>query len=145
MHDVTIRLATMNDLPAITVLAGELGYPTTEAEMGPRLATLLGSPEAHAVLVAELAGEVAGWINMGITIALESGRFAVINGLVVAEQHRGARIGEKLVHAGEAWVRERGLTRVRVRSNVLRERTHGFYERLGYTPKKAQKVFDKEL
>ena len=113
--------------------------------MGPRLTTLLGSPEEHAVLVAELEGEVVGWIDVGVTIALESGRFAAINGLVVNESHRSRGIGEKLVHAGEQWTRERGLTRIRVRSNVLRERTHRFYERLGYTMKKVQKAFDKEL
>ena len=43
---------------------------------------------------------------------------------------------------GEAY---RGLSRMRVRSNSLRERTHAFYERLGYRVTKSQKAFDKTL
>lgn len=140
-----IRIATMDDVAAIARLAGELGYPATRDEMAPRLATLLATPEEHAVLVAELEGEVVGWIDVAIGIALESGRYATINGLIVDERHRGAHIGEKLVHAGEAWARERGMAKIRVRSNVIRERTHRFYECLGFVLTKTQKALDKEL
>jgi len=34
---------------------------------------------------------------------------------------------------------------VRVRSNVVRERAHRFYERLGFVEVKKQKVLDKPL
>ena len=43
----------------------------------------------------------------------------------------------------EEWAARHGCPRVRVRSNVIRERTHRFYERLGYRAVKSQKVFDK--
>lgn len=145
MHDLSIRIATMEDAAAIARLAGELGYPTTTEEMAPRLATLLATPEEHAVLVAEFQGEVVGWIDLAIGTSLATGRYATINGLIVDERHRGTRIGEKLVHAGEAWTRDRGMQRIRVLSNVIRERTHQFYERLGYVTKKTQKNFDKDL
>ena len=39
----------------------------------------------------------------------------------------------------------RGLPEVSVRSNVVREESHPFYERLGYTRAKTQHVYRKAL
>ena len=61
------------------------------------------------------------------------------------EASRGRKIGATLVAAAEAWARERGHGRMRVRSNVLRQPAHRFYERLGYAVTKRQAVFDKSL
>lgn len=145
MHDVTIRRATVEDVDAITSLAGELGYPTPVDAMRKRLETILAATDEHDVLVAVIGNEVAGWINLSVVTALESGSFAEIRGLVVTEKHRGARVGSQLVAAGEQWAVARKLPRMRVRSNVVRKRTHGFYEREGYVVTKEQKVFEKEL
>jgi GNAT superfamily N-acetyltransferase len=49
------------------------------------------------------------------------------------------------VSAAETWAAKRGAKRLRVRSNVMRERAHRFYERLGYTITKRQAVFDKDV
>ena len=38
-----------------------------------------------------------------------------------------------------------GLAVIGVRSNIIRERTHVFYERLGYAVTKTQKVFRKKV
>ena len=45
----------------------------------------------------------------------------------------------------EEWAREKGCATVGVRSNVIRERAHAFYERIGYKHIKTQKSFHKEL
>jgi hypothetical protein len=50
-----------------------------------------------------------------------------------------------LVERGEEWARQRRLAVIGVRSNIIRERTHAFYERLGYAATKTQKVFRKML
>ena len=106
-----------------------------------RLAAL---DDRDTVFVADHDGACRGWIQLSVVESLESGRFAEIRGLVVAEGERGSGIGAALVGAGEEWARARGCRRVRVRSNVVRERTHRFYERLGYRAVKSQKVFDKD-
>jgi GNAT superfamily N-acetyltransferase len=54
-------------------------------------------------------------------------------------------VGRLLVERGELWARERGLTTIGLHSNVIRERAHGFYLRLGYSVTKSQKVFRKPL
>jgi GNAT superfamily N-acetyltransferase len=135
-----MRAARIEDLPLITSLAGELGYPATAEEMAPRLTALLATPETDAVFVTD-----AGWIHVALVSSLESAAFAEIRGLVVAETHRGRGMGGELVAAAESWARSRGVARIRVRSNVKRERTHTFYERHGYTTTKSQKVLDKKL
>jgi GNAT superfamily N-acetyltransferase len=145
MHDVTIRSALPFDVPAIASLNGELGYPTTPEEMRPRVEAILALPDEHALLVAIVDSDVAGWIQVSLVATIESGTFAEIRGLVVSGTHRSLGIGARLVDAAEEWARSRGMTRIRVRSNVVRVRTHAFYEGLGYGLKKEQKVFDKLL
>jgi GNAT superfamily N-acetyltransferase len=135
-----VRDAELRDVEAIAALAGELGYPTTSDAMARRLAALGGR---DAVLVADDGGACVGWIHVSVIDSLETDRHAEIRGLVVASTHRSAGIGAALVRAAEEWARRRELGRVRVRSNVMRERTHRFYERLGYRAVKSQKVFDK--
>jgi GNAT superfamily N-acetyltransferase len=139
-----IRPAHASDAAAIAALSAQLGYPSTQAEILRRMAEL-GAQGRTAVLVAATDGVIAGWVAVREDLVLESGTFAEIAGLVVDEGHRGRRIGEALVAAAEAWARERGHVRMRVRSNVVRERAHRFYERLGYTITKRQAVFDKPL
>ena len=138
-----IRRATLDDVPAIAVLNSELGYPTTSAEMRPRVETMLAR-DGDALFVAE-EDVVVAWMHVSEDVTVESAARAEIRGLVVTEEQRGSGIGARLVEAAEQWARERGLPRMRVRCNAIRERTHRFYERHGYRVKKTQKVFDKEL
>lgn len=90
-------------------------------------------------------GNVLGWIQAMETRSLESEPRAEITGLVVDSRHRGAGAGRLLVQRVEAWARARGFAVIGVRSNVIRERAHTFYERLGYAVVKSQKVFRKPL
>jgi GNAT superfamily N-acetyltransferase len=139
-----IRPAVDADATAIAALSSQLGYPSTRDEILARLVALRSGGRTM-VLVAEVDRAVIGWIAVRDDLSLETGPFAEIAGLVVDEASRGRGIGEELVARGEAWARERGHARMRVRSNVLRERAHRFYERLGYTIAKRQAVFDKTL
>jgi GNAT superfamily N-acetyltransferase len=144
VHDVIVRRAMREDNDAIALLAGDLGYPATSEEMLPRLDELLVSA-TEAIFVAAAEQSVIAWIQVGITITIESGASAEIRGLVVSESRRSGGVGAMLVAAAEEWGRSRGVSRMRVRSNVIRERTHRFYERLGYVVRKSQKAFEKKL
>ena len=142
-HAVNIRTAAIDDATSLAALAGELGYPTTTEQMQIRLGTAAAESQ-HRVFIAELDA-IAGWIQVSLMLSLETGQFAEIVGLVVAESERGAGIGGKLVAAAEKWAAEEGCTRIRVRTNVLREKARLFYQRLGYQGVKRQEVFDKAL
>jgi GNAT superfamily N-acetyltransferase len=139
-----VRGARPNDAAALASLAGELGYPATDAQMGARFAAVSSNPD-HAILVAEHGGMVVGWIHATLTQSLETDRCAEIRGLVVGRNHRGSGIGTMLVAAAEGWARERGCPRIRVRTNVTREDAGAFYTKLGFQSTKTQTVFDRAL
>ncbi len=142
-QNVAFRDAQASDAPMLAALAGELGYPTTSAEMERRLEVLRTDPR-HKIVVAE-HNALLGWIHVSMIETLESESFAEIRGLVVAETHRGSGIGRQLVAAAEHWANQKKCSRIRVRTNIVRVDAHAFYKKLGYVSKKTQDVFDKSL
>lgn len=147
-HDakVGIRKARYADATVIAELSGQLGYPSTVAEMQGRLTSLLHRPRHSVVFVAEVSErQVIGWLHVSVTPLLEVPLRAEVNGLVVAEGQRSAGAGAKLLQAAERWAKGKGCQSMSVRSNVIRDRAHAFYLRNGYEHFKTQKAFRKGL
>lgn len=140
-----VRPATESDAASIAKLAGELGYPSTAADIARRMRNLEPRSQ-HTVFVAESAsGEVIGWAHVSVNHLIESETRAELNGLVVGEAHRSLGAGALLLEEAERWARERGCHTLNVRSNVVRLRAHHFYEKMGYENYKTQKSFRKVL
>jgi GNAT superfamily N-acetyltransferase len=140
-----IRRAKLSDAAPMAVLAGQLGYPATTAQICKRLAGIKPASQ-HAVFVADVTGVgVIGWTHVSRQPFLEVDVRGEINGLIVAEGHRSMGAGAKLLAAAEAWARRHGCKGMSVRSNVIRERAHQFYERNGFEHYKTQKSFRKPL
>lgn len=138
-----IRPALASDLPALVRLTAELGYASAPEAVARRLELILANP-AHAVFVTETAGAgVVGWLHVGINPLLESDPRAEIYGLVIDPEHRHRGLGAQLVAQAVAWAEARGLTGLRVRSNVKREDAHRFYRREGFAVTKTQVVLDR--
>jgi GNAT superfamily N-acetyltransferase len=97
------------------------------------------------VFVACVGDAVVGWVDVAITLRLQSQPFALIGGLVVKEGLRGQRIGKRLCEEAEAWSRAQGVGVIRVTSRSTREDAHRFYLRNGYTDVKTSRVFEKKL
>lgn len=141
---VRVRRARESDVARLASLAGELGYPTTSVEMKARFRRV--KPAAlHAIFVAESEGEVIGWTHVSVSFLLEVPLRAEINGLIVSETSRSLGTGARLLEAAEAWARTKKCEGMSVRSNVIRDRAHAFYERNGYEHYKTQKAFRKAL
>jgi len=140
----SIRPAVAADGPRLAELSTQLGYPMSAEEAAARLSAVSGHAD-HALLVAAADGRAVGWVQVSLPRIFESQPHAEIAGLVVDEASRGRGIGNGLLGAAEAWARAKGCAAVRVRSNVLRERAHGFYGRAGYREIKTQRVFEKGL
>lgn len=138
-----IRRAKPSDVARLASLAGELGYPTTSAEMKARLRRV--KPAANNAIFVADDGEVIGWIHVSVSYLLEVPLRAEINGLVVSESTRSRGTGAFLLQAAEAWARAKKCQGMSVRSNVIRDRAHAFYERNGYEHYKTQKAFRKPL
>ena len=144
MGPVSIREYEARDAAEVANLCGQLGYPATEAQVTERA----GRMGPHScLLVAEDCGSkaVVGWIELLALTHLVSDECLEISGLVVSEEARSRGIGAALVASAEEKAKRMGMRRVRVRSNVIRERAHAFYRRLGYSDVKTSKVFEKAL
>ena len=143
-----IRPARPEDAAELARLSTQLGYPMSSALAASQLSEVTGGGD-HVVLVAEASASaselLAGWIQVSVSRIFEAPGAAEIAGLVVDESRRGEGLGPRLLRAAEDWARARGCTILRVRSNIVRERAHAFYEREGYGKVKVQQVFEKPL
>jgi GNAT superfamily N-acetyltransferase len=144
-NKLRIRRAMSADAPRLAELSGQLGYPATAAQLRQRLRAVKQTPR-HVVFVAESSQDgVVGWLHVSRVPLLESELRAEVNGLIVAEGQRSLGAGARLLEAGEDWARKQRCKEMSVRSNVIRERAHKFYERHGFEHYKTQKSFRKPL
>ena len=144
-QELKIRLAKIADAARLADLSTQLGYPATPAQIRQRLRGIRPAAQ-HAVFVSETKHEgVIGWVHVSKQPLLEVDLRAEINGLIVGERHRSLGAGARLLAAAEDWARKHGCKGMSVRSNVIRERAHNFYERNGYEHYKTQKSFRKPL
>ena len=141
---VEIREAQPRDYARIAELAGQLGYPSSADEIAKRLDGMQHSNE-HAVFVAQVGSDLAGWLAVFVYRVVEADARAEISGFVVDERYRSQGVGMHLLARAERWARERGCREIGLRSNVIRDRAHAFYERHGYRHVKTQKSFRKDL
>lgn len=140
-----LREPVLQDAARLAELNQELGYPSTGEQVVGRLKGVLGHEDHFIRVAVDGSGTLLGWIHGLVSPRLESDAFAELAGLVVTEAARGQGLGGRLLAAAEEWAGSRGLSRIRVRSNVVRQRAHGFYLRAGYAQAKTQAVFDKSL
>lgn len=145
MSEVKIRRARGKDAARIAELSGQLGYPTPIKVMAKRLNAAMREERGACFVAESREFGVIGWIHVSVTPLLEVERRAEVNGLVVDERARSAGAGQQLLSAAERWAKKMKCEGMSVRSNVLRERAHGFYLRNGYEHYKTQKAFRKTL
>jgi GNAT superfamily N-acetyltransferase len=140
-----IRLARPDDVPRLTALCVQLGYPATQEAVQLQLDDLMSDAD-HVVYVAEApGGEVVGWVHAFVRRLLIVGPHAEIGGLVVDEEHRGRGTGRLLMQEAEGWAREQGCQAIYLRSNIVRQGAHRFYKQIGYSNIKTSLTFRKEL
>ena len=86
-----------------------------------------------------------GWIGGERRLSVETGTFWEITGLVVDAQSRRQGVASALVRSVETWALSQGAESLRVRSNVIRDASHRFYEGIGYARMKTQHTYTKRV
>ena len=142
--DLNIRPLRATDAGAVAALNESLGYPAGTDEVRARIQHLRGRNDRVA-LGAVLQEVVVGWVDAAVEHHLQSEPVVTIGGLIVREDMRGKRIGQKLCGAVEEWAKQAGILTVRVRSQQKRVDAHRFYLRDGYINVKMSAVFEKRL
>ena len=142
---IAIRPAADEDVVALASLSAQLGYPSDANAMRERLRRVRDLEIGQVFVAVGAASRVVGWMHVVERFTLEDEPFVEIAGLIVDETVRSAGVGAALLRVAESWAREQGHARMRVRSNVIRQRAHEFYKREDYAEKKRQVVFEKSL
>jgi GNAT superfamily N-acetyltransferase len=156
--EFTIQAARRTDIPEITRLNAQLGYPESRETVFHRYRRIVRDRRDHRVFVAFPGPStvatssavrpdrgVIGWIHVFVDKLLTVGPRAEIGGLVVDERWRSRGVGAALVGRAEQWAQQRGFTQVVVRTNVVRTRAHGFYEKCGYELLKQSRMYTKVI
>jgi len=132
MDSVTIRTARADDAAVLSLLLGQLGYPSDAAEIPGRLGRMNARPGTTA-LVAEDHGRVVGCVTVHLFSALHTSEpVAWLTALVVDETSRGKGVGSALVKSAEDWAIEHGAQRIALTSALRRKEAHEFYKTRDY-------------
>jgi GNAT superfamily N-acetyltransferase len=140
---MAVRTIAESDIPAATVLIGQLGYEMPLGEFARRL-TAVRAQGDHRVWVYDDGGRVVGLLHAFFRPALDKPPEVMVQALVTEAEQRSKGIGEALMRVAEVWAREKGCTSVALYSRVDRDRAHRFYERLGYEKKAASALLGKQ-
>ena len=140
---IIVRDAETDDIPAITALLTELGYPEEKSSLETRIKKMSKRINDR-VLVAVREARVVGMLSLHIMPMFHlRGRVCRVTSLVVAKDFRNKYIGRRLMDMAEAYARASGCVQVEVTSNARRVDAHLFYDRLGYT--EESRIFKKDL
>src|SRR5688572_3659018 len=139
--EFSIREAGLPDAETISELTHQLGYDVPVKETAYNLNVITANPD-EIVYLALHENKVIGWIHIFHTTRLESGTFCELGGLVVDAQYRSHGIGRLLVNRAKEWCISRKVPVLRLRSNIIRNEAHRFYQNLGFREIKQQKVFE---
>jgi predicted N-acetyltransferase YhbS len=142
---ICLRKPDTGDEKPLADLCGELGYPSSAREIVERLSRFLDRQDHFVLVATDDSDTPVGWIHAFIVHRLETETVVEIGGIVVSEKHRGTGIGIELVRKAEEWAVAQKVRAIRVRSNIVRARAHGFYKRAGYKQTKTSHVFQKPL
>lgn len=107
-----MRAATIGDVHAVVDLLRVLGYPAQEGAVRASLEAMF-QDRRHAVVVAEIDGEVAGLLAMAVRPSVSLGGWVgVLESLVVRAHCRGQGVGEALLQFAKGLAVERGVVRL---------------------------------
>jgi GNAT superfamily N-acetyltransferase len=140
-----VRIARLDDAAQLVELCAQLGYPISVEDIRSHLDHILRD-DTQRIWVAETDGSIlAGWIHGMKQWLLESPPRIELGGLVVRDVYRHQGVGGQLLKMAEEWARDEGCSEVHLRSNIIRNTAHVFYQNRGYAQVKTQYAFTKPI
>jgi ribosomal protein S18 acetylase RimI-like enzyme len=138
MNHIIVREARESDLPAIKSLLAELIDALDDTEgidihvASENCSSLLKTAGSD-FLVAEVEGTPIGFINFTVRqTVLHGSPSGLIDELVVAKEHRGKGIGERLVLATIEECKQLGCCEVEVSTEKTNVKARKFYRKCGF-------------
>lgn len=137
--DVSIRAAVREDAATLQALLdaqlSEHDIELAPAHLAAAIDGIFSGRGDGAFLVAVDADVPVGVAYLSFTWALEhGGRSAWLEELYVLPEHRGAGIGERLLHAAIEHARAAGAAAIDLEVDADHQRAEGLYARNGFMP-----------
>jgi GNAT superfamily N-acetyltransferase len=139
-----IRQMELWDMGQVARLCEQFGYPARNEQIEERFKQISHSSD-HQLFVADIHGDIGGWVHVHGILSLGSDPYAEIRGIVVAQNYRQQGVGRRLLLQTETWALENGYRIVRLRSGTERPEAHHFYPKVGYEHIKSQYLYQKVL
>lgn len=129
---VDIRVATEDDLPAVTALQSQSTRSSLEAAI-PIFRRMTSYPN-YKIYIAQVCAQTVGTFTLLVMDNLGHGGapIAIIENVVVDEFHRRSGIGRRLMEYAIHVSQKHGCYKVILASNIKLTNAHAFYEALGF-------------
>lgn len=137
---VVFRFGTRDDVAAVVAMLADdvLGRDRERSDLDlyQRAFDQMLDEGANHLIVGEQNGLVVACYQITFISGLSLGgmRRAQIEGVRVATEMRGHKLGEALIADAEARARQAGCSILQFTTNKSRQDAHRFYDRLGFTP-----------
>lgn len=141
---MNVRPARKADCSGITNLTNQLGYPSTLEKICEIMDLVLVHND-HQVYIAEKDNTIVGYIHLIHSMRIGSSPFIEIAAFIIDESSRSIGVGSSLILETEKWASVLGLKDIRIRSNIIRQEAHNFFQNRGFQNIKTQEVFTKHI
>ena len=133
----SFRPAVPADVDAIVAMMrgyyAQDGYTFIESEARAAALMLIDDPTIGRLWVACEGKTVVGYVAVALGFSFEyRGREAFVDGLQIAESHRGRGLGREALEIAEAWCREAGVNALHLEVERHREQALELYRRRGF-------------
>jgi GNAT superfamily N-acetyltransferase len=110
------------------------------------LVKLLSEPALGACWIAEVDGQLCGYLIAVFMLSLEhGGLMAEIDEFYVSADNQSLGLGTSLLRRAEAEMKQRGFIRLQLQLGIDNERGREFYERHGFASRSGYQLLDKPL
>lgn len=142
MSTITIREATVEDLPAVVAMLADddlgSGREQISAEIPAAYYTAFEKIETDPnsrIILAELSGEIVGTFHLIYipSLSYTGSTRAQIESVRTVKHLRGQGIGKKMMQWAIETARADGCHLIQLSTNNQRQRAHHFYKQLGFT------------
>lgn len=118
------------------------------AESANEISTMLAGGRETAFIALDETGKAVGFVEVSTRDYVDGGTTSpvgFIEGIYVDPHHRNAGVGSMLVHAAEAWSRERGCTELGSDTHIDNSDSIAFHRAAGFREVERQVVFLKQI
>lgn len=138
MKDITIECATLEDLPQLADLLGELfslgtDFTASHSKQVRGLRLILEQASRGRIFVLRRDAMILGMINVLFTISTAEGGFvALLEDLVIHQDYRGQDFGHRLLQHAVDYCREKDILRITLVTDRGREDAKRFFRANGF-------------